>query len=566
MLKLTKHILIILSASLLCTILFFYASDEARHLQRDPQVLLNRYYLLHESNPSAARRALTLLLQQNPHNTIALQEMSQLYIKEHNSTAALKLVRTLHQLNPKNRQHLFQLGSLYYEHGNWDKAYPLLQQLKKDRYWSAQARELLHCMRSFIPTYTQNATTQFAVMAVNNATILAKPTHNIIQHSTVEQSIPSTEYQLMSRFYTLKQINKNAAWELIQHIITRYPQNSNALKEGAFLALELHHKAQAIRYFKRAYALTKDPHLAMQLGYLYNDSVQTKAHTNNNYWSYHYFNEASKTLAKEQQLQAEQAKSTIAGYQTKALPTPYFGEFFFAPFSQSRFDLTVVPMIGRLGIEQNNRWRSKTYFVFRRTEDNKSINAGQVPQIYEDNVQVIGVGAQASPLPLIPLTAFAEIGKAYDLIDQNRDRWRNDVRGGFIFFNEFGARPTYYDTVVTNFAYYSALYADASYFSRYDNNIIANAKTHQGIRLLQYHSSMVNLYVTGRVIEDSNRDFFNNIAEVGPGIGFIPSNRYKLEVRFEHINGVYLPVGGNTNPYSKYYLNNTVQLLFYTKF
>ena len=95
--------------------------------------------------------------------------------------------------------------------------------------------------------------------------------------------------------------------------------------------------------------------------------------------------------------------------------------------------------------------------------------------------------------------------------------------------------------------------------------MIGLVKTHQGIRLLQYKSSMVNLYVTGRVLADTKRVFYNNIAEVGPGIAFVPSNRFNLQLRFEHINGVYLPAGAMVNPYSKYYTNQLVQLLFYVK-
>lgn len=257
--------------------------------------------------------------------------------------------------------------------------------------------------------------------------------------------------------------------------------------------------------------------------------------------------------------------TNLAGQQTKAFPKPYFAEIFFDPFSQSRFGLTVRPLMARLGVERNDKLQSKTYLVFRQTDDNKSQNLGQLPEIFEDNVRIIGAGLQVTPIRNIPLIAFVEAGGAYDLIDRGRNRWRGDLRGGLMYYNEFGAQPAYYDAAKLSKEYYSFVYADAIYFSRYNNNVITTLLTHQGIRLLQYKSSMLNLYIAGRVLADTNRDFFNNIAEIGPGISFIPSNRFRVQLRFEHIRGVYLPAGGSVNPYDKYYNNNIVQLLYYVK-
>jgi hypothetical protein len=221
--------------------------------------------------------------------------------------------------------------------------------------------------------------------------------------------------------------------------------------------------------------------------------------------------------------------------------------------------------VARLGIESNNRLKTKTYLVFRQTDDNKTANLGQVPQIYEDNVRIMGGGIQITPFKSLPVVGFVEAGMAYDLIYRERDRWRGDLRGGLMYYNEFGTKPAWYDTFKMSMDYYSTLYGDVTYFSRFDNNVIGTFKTQQGIRLLQYHSSMLNLYLGGRVMEDTRREFFNNFAEIGPGIGFIPSNRFRLQIRFEHIKGVYLPAGGSVNPYGKHYTNNIVQLFVYAK-
>jgi tetratricopeptide (TPR) repeat protein len=659
------------------TLLFLRAQNEARILHRDPKVLLDRFYLLKKSNREAAIKSLVILLKQEQHHTVALKELSQLYLEENNYKAAAPLVLALHHQSPNNAEYRYLLATMYYEKGSWEQAYPLLLGLTQSREqnFKVEAQNLLNQMASSVPTYQEGAQSkpveevlnqkqpQFTnillsqfyqlksespkqaeqlldlldLMNTDNATIpmeigylhiqknnnaqainyflqaynkqpnpatalqlaylyvtqnnykeaeqyfllamradneetksaaargyqLSQQTLNPQKQVTLE--IKSKEQVLLDHFYLLKKTNKKNAWVLINQIIRGYPNNLLALKEAGFLAIDLDYRAEAISCFTRAYELSRHPEIAMQLGYLYDQPDNKTNHTNNKYLAYHYFNLATFSNNKELELRAQNALTNLAGLQTKTLPSPLFSEIFYTPFSQTRFGLTVRPFIARFGIESKNKWQTKLYFVLRQTEDNKSFSSGQIPQIYEDNVRVTGLGLQITPFPAIPMVGFIEAGRAYDLVYRARDRWRNDVRSGLMYYNEFGARPAYWDKLQINLNYYSTLYADFTYFSRYNNNFIGTIKTHQGIRLAQYHSTMLNLYVTGRVIEDTNRDFFNNIAEVGPGVGFIPSNRYPVELRFEHIKGQYLPQGKTDNPYPTHYTNNTVQFFFYVK-
>lgn len=345
-----------------------------------------------------------------------------------------------------------------------------------------------------------------------------------------------------------------------QSITPNHPSTNQVMrfKQAGYLAIKHHQLRAAIKYFSKAYALTHQPRLAMQLGYLY-DTIDDKPK------AYQFFKLATKSKDPTRALCAENAMTNLSGLQTKTLSKPYFSEAFFNPFSQSRFGLTVRPLVVRLGIEQPNNLQSRQYLFLRRTDDNRSKNLGELSQIYEDNVQIIGVGGQLTPIKGLPVVTFLETGAAYDLIYRNRNRWRGDVRTGLMYYDQFGARPAYFDKVNMRSHYYSDLYGEATYFSRYNNNVIAGVKTHQGIRLLQYHTSMLSLYATGRMIADTKREFFNNFAEVGPGVEFIPNNRLNLKVLFEHVNGVYLPAGATPNPYGKYYKNTLVQLLLYVK-
>lgn len=679
-LKLLKWLAVVAIALLL---LFFCARQQSRTLVRDPEVLLNKYYLFREKNPEEAKKALLIILKQSADNIPALRELSQFYISQNQPEKALPYLQHLHQLL-NNDQHIsLELANHYFEMGDWQQSSQILEELKgfADLKTRIEAQKSLNQMASYVPYFHSNAQESVPIIAPQESTPymatllhnlyyqrqkqnpdgnedllqlihLLDPDNNVVlqelgyealRHSQNEQAIEffSAAYQqkpneslalqlaylyfnehdnkqaahyfllaarssdpkikenalrayayvtqpesqsvlagntsiqninppkamsreqiLMDHFYALKRANSASSWPLIQEIIKAYPMNELALKEGGYLAIDKKQRFVAIEYFTRAFDISHDPLLAMQLAYLYDYEIPSI----NKYMSYEFFKYATKSPDKELALRAQNSMTNLSGQQTKFLLPPYFSEVFFDPFSQSRFGLTVRPLIIRAGLEEFNKWQTKQYAYFRRTDDNKSASLGQIPQIYEDNVQILGIGFQVTPIPQIPIVAFAEGGGAYDLIYRNRERWRGDIRGGLMYYQEFGARPAYFDKWTVKPKYYSYAYADSIYFSRYKNNVISSVRTHQGVRAAQYRSTMLNLYVAGHAIVDTRREFFNNIAEIGPGIGFIPSNRYKVEIRFEALRGMYLPVGGSSfNPYGKYYSNRIVQLFFYVK-
>ncbi|HBI22353.1 MAG TPA: hypothetical protein DDY37_07220 [Legionella sp.] len=420
---------------LLMAYFVFTATQQSRAPHRDLQVLMDMYYRLKQSNPNAAEKALSIVLQQDENYLPALREGSQWYLHEKNLARARPLLERLHALLPENSRYAAQLARV------------ILLSLEKGthRPCRVQAQWALNAMASYLPVYTDAS-----------------------------------------------------------HVV---------LKD---------HKVGSV----------------------------ARTHL---------------TIMKTKQSAASVMPTHLGGLQIKALPAPYFSEIFFTPFTQSRFGLTVRPFIARAGVEQGNRFQTKQYVFLRRTDDNRSRNFGQISQIYEDDVQITGVGAQVKPFPSLPVVGFVEAGTAYDLVYRDRDRWRGDLRAGFMYYQNIGCQPAYDDVLNISLNYYGEWYADMIYFSRYQNNVIGGAVTRHRIRALQYKSSVVNVYVVGRALTDTQRVFYNNFAEIGPGIGFVPSNRFNLQLRFEHLQGIYLPAGAIPNPYPKHYTNNVVQLLFYVK-
>lgn len=523
---------------------------------------MNKYYRYKLKNPEAARKALEIILTQDSHDVPAMIELSQWLLEKENYHEAITLLERIHQRIPGMSVYTYQLAYAYYQEGHWRKANALFQEAMLNEplyFWREKARLGLDAMSSFLPFYQDEA-------SINNASSVQQSQPITVSEirSAPEVAKPapwSRKHRGLDKFYALRHVNKKRAFSEIQHYLRRHPADTTALKEAGFLAVELHHQALAIDYLTRAYAITHDSQLAMQLAYLYNETQQNKI-------AYRYFQWATyPPTTRATELAAQNAMTTLRGQQTKLLPPPYFGEFFAMPFTQTRFGLTVTQFIERLGVEQNNAWRTREYIFSQTTNDNQSKAAalGQISQIFEDDVQIFGVGAQMSPFKNVPFFLYGEMGAAYDLIYRDRPRWRSDFRGGYMYYQEAGKAHAYYPEPRWSLDYYSLYYNDLTYFSRYQNNVIGVAKSHQGIHLLQYKSSVVNLYARGIVVYDVQRLFYNNYAEIGPGIGFIPSNRYNLEVRYDVIRGTYLPAGAIPNPYGKYYNNQLLQLLLYVK-
>ena len=542
----------------------FFAIQQSKKLHRDPLVLMNKYYQFKKSNPTVAKKSLLIILNQDANYLPALKEYTQWMLADNNPDQAIVLLRRLHENVPENATYAFQLGYLYYLNGEWERSSALFVHMLKHVTGAMQVQviEALKAMGSYLPYYQYHAASELLTVAsmMGSESTTHVPVMRRKMGNTVNDAKPQSNYvkSMFDNYYTLKVSDQQSAQRLIKMVVIKEPNNVQALKEAGFLAMAEGHKIDAVAYFTRAYDLTYQPGIAMQLGYLYEQ-------LNDKPMAYQYFRAATHGNDKKIALCAENQLTSLVGQQIKVLPAPYFAEMYFNPFSQTYFGLTVLPFIGRVGIEQDNRFRTKEYVFLRRTQDNRSNTLGEISQIYEDDVQITGVGLQVTPFKRLPLVAFFEVGESYDLVYRNRNRWRGDVRSGLMYYQDFGTRPAYFDNLKISHDYYSDWYADVTYFSRYDNNVIGLVRTHQGIRLLQYQSSMLNLYVTGRVIADTRREFYNNIAEIGPGVSFVPSNRFNVQLRYERVNGVYLPAGASVNPYNKYYINQIVQLLFYIK-
>lgn len=579
---------------LFCVFVFFaiiflliWAFFRSSSYQRNTVSLLNQYYMLQKKNPKAAQQALMLILKQDPNNVIAKIELTKWRHPNQFTTLAWGEFPIAGQMMWISQ---YVLSMPVNDNGN-------LQSYLSDTFYlkfhlseesvREQAQAWLTgegvggaCNRPvniislaktglislpwvkepLMPNFNLQEPSELNLV---NRTIVAFNQVNVayaLENENMFATPPSERDQLLNAFYQEKAKDPQKALGIILHLLALYPNNLVALKETGYLYLTYGNQAAALPFFFRAYALTHDPHLAMQIAYCYNILGDNRS-------AYRYFSLATlnSSTDPELNLKAQIAMTNLAGFQMKILPNPFYAEIYYAPFYFNRFRLVVNPFVARFGMILNKDYNVRLYTSFSWSRDDRSSASTQISQIYNDDIALTSLGLSAQPIKKFPLIAFAQVGRAYDLLGV-QPIWRNDFRGGFVYFNRWGASPTFSENAAFPIKWVGSMYADAIYYSRYQDTI-SDSRLRQGLRIFQAQSTEVDFYLTGHMILDTKHEFYNNIIEYGPGIAIIPSTRYNNSIRLESLRGYYLPVNSpSPNPYGSHYTNQVIQLETYLQF
>lgn len=511
-------------------------------VSRSNESLLNQYFRLRSTNPEGAKRALEIILQKDPKNKVALLELSYWYLRKGDTSNALKQLNIAHQLYPQDdiiKHQIAELNVMIHSNLQISKQTPLNPSIRTVLQHNEFAK-LKYCPRN---EYQPNPT---------KASAPAKTAEN--------KKMSERDIMLQAFYDNKKKKNSHKAWLAMNKLLCHYPNDLVALKEAGYYSLSEEKKELSVFYFERAYAVSHDPMIALQLGYIL-DGLNKKR------LAYQYFDLATQTPDLKERLKAEISKTNLRGVQTQFLPEPYFANLLFYPFYQSRFKLLIYPLIARAGIMLNKTYDLSIYASYRRTSDDKSNGSGVLPQIYEDDAAISSLGIQIKPVPKIPILAFMEAGKAVDLVYKNRGRWRNDFRIGLLLYDDWGKEARYSFTPHFTFKPNIDVYGDLVYYSRYLNTI-GTLRLRPGVEVFRYGSTSVNFYYKIFLGEDHSRLFFNNILETGPSIAFTPNERYNVTIRYESLHGYYLPASNpaQRNPYSHTYHNNMLFLDTYVGF
>lgn len=410
-----------------------------------------------------------------------------------------------------------------------------------------------------------NTATTHDVTVHNNKKIIDKTDDRTILedkksaplHAILQAEINSV-YADLERYYRLKKYNKTLSYELIKELNKKSPNELTILREAGESAIANHHYKEAEFFLKHSYALAPSDELAMELGYLNQELGNTDQSIN-------YFRQATHSKNRKLANTANQSINNLIPSSFGLIPSPYFSDLYFAPFYFSRFNLTVTPLIFRAGRELNNDNHLKLYFISRYTKDNRSRIGPQIDTIYEDNLWTYGLGMSLQPISSWPMIGFVEIGKAKDLIWRRRKRIRNDLRAGLTYGTYWQNIVYLNNTIKSPFIFDGEIYANGIFFSRYDNNFIVFSTLKESLTVAKYKNIPLKLFLMAQASVDTNREFYNNIFEWGPGVSLIIKNN--LNMSFQKRFGYYFPIKTRTvNPYPSTYGNNVWQLNVYLKF
>lgn len=288
------------------------------------------------------------------------------------------------------------------------------------------------------------------------------------------------------------------------------PARAEVWTQLGYVRVALGQDEEALADFERSLALAPDDQVALQRAYLLQKLGRNRAAAK-------AFHDLSGSQVAGVADQSCKAYENLYNVSDKAFDPPLFGEVYLAPEYNSHWELGVFPFQGRLGAVVEESHEVEVYLSLRASADTRSGNGPFGTQIYNDNAAVVAAGLRLRPIEDVPLSFFAEAGTAYDITERNRDRWRGDVRGGFIFYDEVNMAPAC-GTRKGGIRPVADFYADGIYFSRYDDNVLFFLRARPGVRLHETENHAIDLYLHGAVGFDTKGVDYNNFEELGGGL------------------------------------------------
>lgn len=536
----------------------------------DVDTLLTEYYNLKPVDPEKAFTVIQKIVALYPKNLEAHTEYGYLLFNKKQFNEALQQFQIAEQLSPQNYEIKMQMGYTFMNLSQREKAVDKFKEVvssASDPNLVKEAQEALSTQGISNLGQRQKAYYKFKQIAASSSKprTVKEAKNGMQSNSSTSASVTakSTSDTLLDRYYTLKKKGPAQAEIVLQQIITQYPTNLEAQKEYGYLLVEQKRYKEALQHFLIAERLApNDYEVKIAIAYTLNDLSCNRQ-------AYFKFWEISLTATDPKIVQeAREGMISLAGYQTRVLPQPFFADLYLSPYYMTRFHDTIYYGQARAGVQFGSYNQLQLYVTSYLNQDTASAG-GIAPAIYNDNSIIYDVGARYTPYQDSPFFFYIEGGKAHNLIlDESRtNRWTNDFRGGINLYKDWGMGPEYVGCIKFPFKQVGNVYGDLSYYSRYNRDWIGQLRLREGLRVLQYHYSVLDVFLQLEAFADTQRDFFNNVVDFGPGITFIPDVRWGVALRTVALRNRYIHVNSPTpNPYGKYFNNFLFQVEAYFGF
>ncbi|MCH7315397.1 hypothetical protein [Acinetobacter sp. ANC 3882] len=358
-------------------------------------------------------------------------------------------------------------------------------------------------------------------------------------------------YDRWDKFYKIEQSQPEQAEKILIELGQLTPQDIKVWKSLTYLQIRLNKQNDALQSVRKAEQLApQDDQLKLQEAYLLNQQKRNKE-------ALVIFKGLSTSSDADIAAKAQQAVQNLSG---SSVPST-FKDVYFAPSYESRYDDFIFPLKMRYGKNLDNG-RAQVYGFVNLNRDTKS-KGGVRPEIIDENAVTVGIGANYQPWQSIPVRAYLEVGGSYDLIDRNRDKFRESVVGGVTGYQEWYANPAVEQRTLWN-DYFTDLYGNVASYSREDYNVIADLRLRSGFNVYRGEVGTVQAYGKLHTLADSEGENYNNLFEYGAGVAWQPFNYIPVKLRVERLYGHYFKdalADGTEN-----YNNTRTELVFYKNF
>ncbi|MFW1951169.1 tetratricopeptide repeat protein [Acinetobacter beijerinckii] len=374
---------------------------------------------------------------------------------------------------------------------------------------------------------------------------------NFVKEGNAEYKPGNQIYDLWDKFYKLESNQPENAEKTLIELSQITPLDVKVWKSLTYLQIRLNKPDQALNSVRRASQLApNDDQLKLQQAYLLNQLKKDKE-------ALVLFKDLTTSANIDIAAKAQQAVQNLSG----SIVPSTFKDVYFAPSYESRYDDFIFPLKMRYG-KNLDGGRAQVYGFLNLNRDTKS-KGGVRPEIIDENSVTLGVGANYQPWQSVPVRAYLEVGGSYDLIDRNRDKFRESIVGGVTGYQEWYANPNTDQRTVWN-DYFTDFYGNVATYSREDYNVIADLRLRSGFNIYRGETGTVQAYGKLHALADSKSENYNNLYEYGAGVAWQPFNYVPVKLRVERLYGHYFKdaLADGTEDYN----NTRTELVFYKDF
>ena len=346
----------------------------------------------------------------------------------------------------------------------------------------------------------------------------------------------------LKAFEAIDQHHPEEARQLMRCAIIANHADQIALRQEVYLDIDAGASENAIEDIE---ALRKvgsvDAQLDAQEGYLYADKKEYAL-------ARQAFRRAIATGDPALRLASLKALGNInSEYASRTLEFDVDGQYL------NRFDDGVVDALLHLNQRLGRRSPFQAYLNVRLLRDTAS-QVGKLPEIFDDNAFLTGIGLSFQPAGA-HFAISAEANEAY-VFYAGRNHTAAlipDFRTVAGYYNVFRATPQ------SRFAFQAN--GSVGFYSRYDHDAIAYLQPQESVDIIRRDQLRLAPYLQESFAFDTNQQYYNNIAEIIPGLELYLKRLSGLALGAEYVRGYYLPFHTNSpNPYGSSYNDFRIHL------